>query len=219
MLNLIFLGPPGSGKGTYASRVAAKFGIPAVSTGEILRQAVRSGTPLGNEVKSCIEGGKLVPDDVMGRVLQERVSQPDCANGFLLDGYPRTLPQAGTLEGVLKARGTELTLAVSIEISEETVQKRLGGRRSCPVCGEVFNVFTLPPKKEGVCDKDGEKLATRPDDMPETISKRFKVYKEQSEPLVAHYRALGCLRSVNGEGPLDEVLAKITGMIGEKKPS
>ena len=216
-MRLILLGPPGAGKGTQAQAICERYRIPQISTGDMLRAAVAAGTELGRRAKAAMDSGGLVADEVIIGLVKERIRQPDCANGFLLDGYPRTLPQAGTLAGVLKARGTSLTKAISIEISEETVQKRLGGRRSCPVCGEVFNVFTLPPKKEGLCDKDGTKLVTRPDDMPETIKKRFNVYREQSEPLVAHYSKLGCLATVNGEGPLDSVLAQILKLVG--KPS
>ncbi len=215
-IQLIFLGPPGSGKGTYASRIAAKYGIPTISTGEMLRQAVRSGSPLGAEVKSFMESGKLVPDEVVGRALQERMKGPDCNKGFILDGYPRTIPQAETLA---KSRGVALTRAINVVVTEELVQKRLGGRRSCPKCGEVFNVFTLPPKKEGVCDKDGEKLVIRPDDQPETIKKRFEVYREASEPLIAHYKKLGLVGDVDGSRAVDDVVAKIVSIVGGEASS
>lgn len=213
MINLVFLGAPGSGKGTYAARITSLFGIPAISTGEILRQAVRSGSALGKEVQSYMDGGKLVPDEVMGRVLRERIGEPDCAKGFLLDGYPRTQGQADELDRVLAGRNTALTCAILVDVPEEVIVKRLGGRRSCPGCGAVYNVFTLPPSREGVCDKCGKQLVTRPDDAIETIRNRMKVYREQSEPLVGRYRASGILKSVDGNRPLDTVVEEIAAIV------
>jgi len=213
MVQLIFLGPPGSGKGTYASRIAAKYVIPTLSTGEMLRQAVKSGSPIGAELKSFMEAGKLVPDEVVGKVLMERLSQPDCLKGFILDGYPRTIAQADTLAKVLETRGVKLTRAINVVVTEELVQKRLGGRRSCSKCGEIFNIFTMPSKKEGVCDKDGEALVIRPDDQPETIKKRFEVYREQSEPLIDYYTKRGLVSDVDGSRPVEEVVAKIVAAI------
>jgi adenylate kinase len=209
-LNLVFLGAPGSGKGTYASRVASRFGIPAISTGEILRQAMRDDTPLGREAKAYVESGKLVADDVMGRVLAARLAQPDCANGFILDGYPRTIPQAEWLDRALAERTTALTCVIAIEAGEDLILRRLGGRRSCPSCGTVYNLHTdLRPKRDGVCDRDGTALITRPDDEPDTIRRRLKVYREQSDPLVARYRSAGILRTVDGERPLEDVVERI----------
>ena len=209
MTNLVLLGAPGSGKGTYASRMAEKLGLPAISTGEILRQAVRSGTPLGDEVKSFVEGGKLVPDEVMARVLAERLGQADCARGFILDGYPRTSPQAGELERVLKEKGTGVTVALVIDVPEELILRRLGGRRSCPACGAVFNIYTLKPAKEGVCDKCGGTLVTRKDDEIETIKRRLDDYRKQSGPLIEKYTKDGVARTVNADAPVDEVVEKI----------
>ena len=217
MVQLIFLGPPGSGKGTYASRIAAKYGIPTLSTGEMLRQSVKSGSPIGAELKAFMDAGKLVPDEVVGKVLMERLSQPDCLNGFILDGYPRTIAQADTLGKVLETRGVKLTRAINVVVTEELVQKRLGGRRSCGKCGEIYNIFTIPPKKEGVCDKDGEPLVVRPDDQPETIKKRFEVYREQSEPLIAYYIKLGFVSDMDGSRPVEEVVAKIIAAIEAAK--
>jgi len=213
MMNLVFLGAPGSGKGTYTARITERFGIPAISTGEILRQAVRSGSPLGKEVKSFMDAGKLVPDEVMGRVLRERLGQPDCAKGFILDGYPRTGGQADKLDRVLASRQAKLTCAILINVPEDVIVKRLGGRRSCPGCGSVYNVFTLPPKREGVCDKDGKELVTRPDDQIETIRNRMKVYREQSEPLVGRYGAAGLLKTVDGNRPLDVVVEEVAALV------
>jgi len=215
MINLVFLGAPGSGKGTYAARISEMFHIPAISTGEILRQAMRSGSELGAEVKSYVEGGKLVPDTVMGRVLEERLGQADCAAGFILDGYPRTLAQAETLERVLKARGCAVTIAVGVEATGELLLQRLGGRRSCPECGAGYNIHTLKPAKDGICDKCGTALVIRPDDEPATIRKRLEVYREQSAPLVSWYKARGILRSVSSDAAIPDVVSRIAALIRE----
>ncbi len=209
MINLVLLGAPGSGKGTYASRVAERVGIPAISTGEILRQAVRSGTSLGLDVKAYVEGGKLVPDEVMGRVLQGRLTWGDCAKGFILDGYPRTLAQAEELDRLLEARGTAVSWVVVIEAPEELLLRRLGGRRSCVTCGAVYNIHTQKPVQEGICDKCGSAITVRPDDEPETIRKRLSVYREQSAPLIARYRARGVVRTVESTAPLKDVVESI----------
>jgi len=209
--NLVLLGAPGSGKGTFAARVSTTLGIPAISTGDILRQAVRSGSPIGKEAQAFMDGGKLVPDEVMSRVLKGRLGEPDCAKGFILDGYPRTIAQAHLLDETLKAASGAVSLAVSIEVTDELVLRRLGGRRSCPKCGAVYNIHTLKPAREGICDKCGETLVIRPDDQPETIRKRLNVYAEQSAPLIAHYRARGVLKTLDGGAPLDDVVALIVG--------
>ncbi len=216
MTNFVFLGAPGSGKGTYATRVAERLGIPAISTGEILRQAVRSGSPLGREAQAYMDGGKLVPDEVMGRVLAARMGEPDCARGFILDGYPRTLGQADELGKVLAARGTALTCAVNIEVKEDLIFKRIGGRRSCPSCGRVYNVNNpeLKPAREGVCDVDGTALTVRPDDQPETIRKRLDVYAAQCGPVVERYRRDGLLRDIDGALAIEEIVGRIAGMAG-----
>ncbi len=216
MTNFVFLGAPGSGKGTYATRVAERLGIPAISTGEILRQAVRSGSPLGREAQSYMDGGKLVPDEVMGRVLAARMGEPDCARGFILDGYPRTIGQADELAKVLASRGTSLSCAVNIEVEESLIFKRIGGRRSCPACGRVYNVNNpeLKPTREGVCDQDGTALTVRPDDQPETIRKRLDVYAKQCAPLVERYQRDGLLRSIDGALAIEEIVGRIAGMAG-----
>ena len=213
MTSLILLGPPGSGKGTYASRVGERLSIPAISTGEMFRQAIKSGTALGNEVKFYVEGGGLVPDPVLKRVLEERLSRQDCSRGFILDGYPRTLVQADDLDSILARNAGRPVLVVAIEASEELLVTRLGGRRSCPSCGAVFNVNSLKPKKEGVCDNCQAALVLRPDDEPATIRKRLALYEKQSAPLIARYRQKGNLETVNAGMPLDQAVARITGLL------
>ncbi len=217
MVSLILLGAPGSGKGTYASRVGAALGIPQISTGDMLRQAIRSGTPLGREVKSYVDGGKLVPDETLKRIVVERLSGEDCASGFILDGYPRTLAQADHLDEILTQRGSNMSLVVSIDATEELLLKRLGGRRSCPKCGGVYNIHTIKPKKEGVCDKGCGPLITRPDDEPDTIRKRFKVYTAQSAPLIERYRGKGLLKTVNSEETPEAVVERILGFVKEAR--
>ncbi len=212
MLSIVLLGAPGAGKGTYAARVSERIGILPISTGEIFRRAIRSGSALGEEVKSYVESGKLVPDDVLRRVLEARLSEPDCAKGFLLDGYPRTAVQARDLDGILESMGTGLSLVIAIEADEEMLVKRLGGRRSCPKCGSVYNVYTLKPATDGACDKCGTSLVTRPDDEPETIRKRFALYQQQSAPLAAMYRERGLLKSIQASLPLDTAVGRIVEM-------
>lgn len=217
-MNLVLLGAPGSGKGTYASRVAERLEIPAISTGEILRQAVRSDSPLGREVKTYVEGGKLVPDEVMGRVLGERLGQEDCARGLILDGYPRTLAQAEELDRLLRTRGTRVSWTLVIEASEELLLRRLGGRRSCTACGAVYNIHTLKPAREGVCDKCDNPIVIRPDDQPETIRRRLKLYREQSESLIKRYQAQGVMQTVDGSAPLEDVVTRIVGFAQQPPP-
>ena len=212
-LNLVILGAPGSGKGTYASRVAGRFGIPAVSTGEILRQAMQSGTELGREVRAFVEGGRLVPDPVMAAVLRERLGMADCGKGFILDGYPRTLEQAEELDRALRERGGCVSLAIAVEASEELIMGRLSGRRSCRLCGAIYNLNTMKPAREGKCDKCGGDLVVRPDDETGTIRKRLEVYRAASAPLIERYRASGVLRQVNSDAPVEEVVESIVGCV------
>ncbi len=185
---LILLGPPGSGKGTVAKSLNAHFAIPHVSTGDILRENVKAGTGLGQEVKAVMDSGKLVSDQLVNRVVEDRLRRPDCARGVILDGYPRTLEQAQVLEGVLAKLSLE-TVILNLTVDYEIIVRRLGARRSCPVCGTVYNLVSKRPKSVGVCDVEGAALITRDDDKEEVIRRRLAAYDEQTQPLVDFYRA------------------------------
>jgi adenylate kinase len=195
---LIFLGAPGAGKGTQAREVAKEFGIPQISTGDILRDAVKKGTSLGLAARVKMEAGQLVPDEVVCGIVEERISEPDCAAGFILDGFPRTLPQAEFVDRMLAAKGRGSPVVINIRVDHEVLMKRLTGRRTCSVCGEIYNVYFGPPRVEGVCDKDGGKLLHRADDKEETIRQRLVAYENQTSPLIDYYRQKNLLQDVDG---------------------
>jgi adenylate kinase len=195
---LIFLGAPGAGKGTQAREVATHFGIPQISTGDILRDAVKKQTPLGMAAKAKMEAGALVPDDVVCGIVEERIGEADCQKGFILDGFPRTIAQAQFVDRVLQAKGRGRPQVLDIEVDEDLLLKRLTGRRTCSVCGEIYNVHFSPPKVEGICDKDGGKLLYRADDNEATIRQRLEAYHRQTSPLIEYYRAQGVLHEVDG---------------------
>ena len=195
---LIFLGAPGAGKGTQAREVATHFGIPQISTGDILRDAVKKQTPLGMAAKAKMEAGALVPDDVVCGIVEERIGEADCQKGFILDGFPRTIAQAQFVDRGLQAKGRGRPQVLDIEVDEDLLLKRLTGRRTCSVCGEIYNVHFSPPKVEGICDKDGGKLLYRADDNEATIRQRLEAYHRQTSPLIEYYRAQGVLHEVDG---------------------
>ena len=207
--NLVLLGPPGAGKGTQAKELAARLGVPHVSTGDMLREAVRGGTELGLKAKAVMDRGELVSDELLTGVVRERLAKPDCAPGVILDGYPRTLPQAETLAGILRELGTSDPVALELDVPDEVIVGRLGDRRSCPTCGMVYNLTSSPPKREGVCDKCEVGLILRDDDRPDTIRERLRVYHEKTAPLTGWYATRGALRRVPGGGPPPEVLAAL----------
>ena len=194
-MRLILLGAPGAGKGTQAEVIREKLSIPAVSTGNILREAQKNGTELGLKAKSYMESGALVPDEVVIGILKERIAQEDCQNGFILDGFPRTVPQAQALEEM----GVEIDRVVDLEVPDEKILERMGGRRVCESCGASYHLLYNPPKSPDVCDKDGGGLVIRKDDAPETVRQRLQVYHEQTEPLKAFYESRGKLRIVEGQ--------------------
>jgi adenylate kinase len=204
---LIFLGAPGAGKGTQAREVAQQFGIPQISTGDILREAVKKQNPLGMAAKVKMEAGQLVPDDIVCGIVEERISEADCRNGFILDGFPRTLAQAQFVDGMLQAKGFGNPLTVNIRVERDLLMKRLTGRQTCAVCGEIYNVYFTPPKKQGVCDKDGGKLLHRADDNEETIGQRLLAYENQTKPLIDYYQQKHLLHDVDGNGE-PEVIAR-----------
>jgi adenylate kinase len=208
-LNLILLGPPGSGKGTQGERLQEDFRLPYYATGDILRAAVKEGTDVGKEAKEYMDRGDLVPDEVIIGVIAERLQQEEASDGFILDGFPRTLPQAEALDEKISDLGRELTATILIDVSEEEVVRRLGGRRLCEENGHVFHVEFNPPKKEGVCDVDGSELILRDDDKPEVIKHRLATYREKTEPLISYYEDRGILHRVKGEASPDEVEERI----------
>jgi len=195
---LIFLGPPGAGKGTQAREVSRHFSIPQISTGDMLREAARNQTPLGLAAKAKMEAGELVPDEIVCGIVEERISQPDCRRGFILDGFPRTLAQAEFVDRMLRAKGKGEPLVIDIKVDEDLLLKRLTGRRICPLCGEIYNVYFNPPKVDGLCDKDGGKLWQRPDDEEDAIRQRLVEYEMQTRPLIDYYRKKGLLKEVDG---------------------
>jgi adenylate kinase len=208
-LNLILLGPPGAGKGTQAERLVADFDLPYYATGDILRAAVKEETDLGREAKVYMDRGELVPDDVISRVVVERLDSPEAEDGFLLDGFPRTVAQAEALEEALDRRGRSLTATLLIEAPDEEVIRRLSGRRICVENQHVYHIEFDPPKTEGVCDQDGSRLIQRDDDKPETLKKRLEVYHRETEPLIEWYEERGLLRRFDGTHSPDEVHAHI----------
>jgi adenylate kinase len=214
-MRLVFLGPPGAGKGTQAGMVSAKLGVPQVSTGDILREAVRRKTELGGKAKAYMETGALVPDDLMLSLVDRRLAEPDCAGGFLLDGYPRTLAQAKELDRVLKVQEKALDAVIFIEVNDEEVVRRLSQRRVCPQCKALYNLEADPPKVENACDHCGVKLVTRVDDAEETIRTRLKVYRDETLPLVEYYQAKGILKKIVSEGGIEKVFAAILEAISE----
>jgi adenylate kinase len=207
---LIFLGAPGAGKGTQAREVARHYGIPQISTGDMLRDAVKGETTLGLAAKARMESGKLVPDEVVEGIVEERINRPDCKNGFILDGFPRTISQAQFVDRILAAKGEGRPLVLDIEVSEDLLLKRLTGRRTCPVCGEIYNIYFNPPKVEGICDKDGGKLFQRADDNETSIRQRLEGYHKQTSPLIEYYRGQGVLLALNGDKEPEAIAKGLT---------
>ncbi|MDR7419470.1 MAG: adenylate kinase [Armatimonadota bacterium] len=204
-MNLVFLGPPGAGKGTQARLLSQREGIPHVSTGDILRAAIATGTPQGLEAGHYMRAGELVPDAVMIGIVAERLQEPDAIKGFILDGFPRTIPQAEGLEAVLAKMGRRLDTVIYFDVDEETVVRRLGGRRVCRAAGHIYHVRSHPPKVEGVCDIDGSPLYMRDDDQPATVRRRLQVYGEQTAPLLAFYQARGLFVAIDASGDVETI--------------
>ncbi|MBR3305664.1 MAG: adenylate kinase [Lachnospiraceae bacterium] len=213
-MKIVMLGAPGAGKGTQAKLIAESYGIPHVSTGDIFRANVKGGTALGMEAKAYMDKGELVPDELTVRILLDRVSQEDCRNGYVLDGFPRTIPQAEVLDSELSKMGEAIDHAIDVEVPDENIVKRMGGRRACLKCGATYHIVHIPPKQEGICDNCGEKLVQRDDDKEETVKNRLKVYHEATQPLIDFYSGKGVLKTVDGTLPQEEVFAAIKAILG-----
>ena len=213
-MKVIMLGAPGAGKGTQAKMIADKYGVPHISTGDIFRANIKNGTELGMEAKKYLDQGLLVPDERTVRILLDRVVQDDCKNGYVLDGFPRTIPQAEVLDSELTKLGDHIDYAINVDVPDENIVKRMSGRRACLTCGATYHIEHVPPKKEGICDVCGSELVLRDDDKPETVKNRLNVYHEQTQPLIDFYTEKGVLKTVDGTVPMEEVFAAITAILG-----
>lgn len=214
-MKIIMLGAPGAGKGTQAKMIAEKYGIPHISTGDIFRANIKNGTELGMEAKKYMDQGLLVPDELTVKILLDRVAQADCANGYVLDGFPRTIPQAEVLDKALSGLGDAIDYAINVDVPDENIVRRMSGRRACVTCGATYHIEHVPPRKEGVCDKCGAELILRDDDKPETVLNRLKVYHDQTQPLIEFYTAKGVLRTVDGTMDMKDVFAAIVAILGQ----
>jgi adenylate kinase len=215
VLNLIFLGPPGAGKGTQAHRLAVRHGVPQLSTGDILRKAVADGTPLGKQAKELMEAGKLVPDEVVNGIVDEALQSKAAQRGFVLDGFPRTVAQATTLDEMLARRGKRIDFVICLQVPVETLVERLSGRATCPVCQTPYHPLSNPPKRPGICDNDGAALVIRPDDAPDRVRQRLLEYENKTSLLTGYYQARGLLRCIDGVGSPDEVEGRIVSALRE----
>lgn len=214
-MKIVMLGAPGAGKGTQAKMIAEKFGLPHVSTGDIFRANIKNGTELGKKAKAFMDAGKLVPDELTCDLVADRLAQSDCSEGFILDGFPRTIPQAEALEEVLTKLGTKIDYAVNIDVPDEAIVSRMSGRRACVGCGATYHIVYNPPRTENVCDVCGQTLILRDDDKPETVQTRLKVYHDQTQPLIDFYSGKGALVTVDGTMGLEDVFKAILKAIGK----
>ena len=208
-MKIIMLGAPGAGKGTQAIQIADKYGIPHISTGDIFRANIKNQTELGMEAKKYMDEGKLVPDELTVKILLDRVAKDDCKNGYVLDGFPRTIPQAEVLDSEVTKLGEKIDFAINVDVPDENIVKRMSGRRACVKCGATYHIEHVPPKKEGICDKCGSELILRDDDKPETVKQRLNVYHEQTQPLIEYYDAKKILKTVDGTQDMNDVFADI----------
>ena len=213
-MKIIMLGAPGAGKGTQAAMIMEKYGLPHISTGDIFRANIKAGTELGNKAKAYMDKGQLVPDSLTIDLVMDRISQPDCNGGYILDGFPRTIPQAVSLTNALRDRGETLDCAINVHVPDERIVSRMSGRRACPVCGHTYHMVFAPPEKEGICDKCGSELILRNDDKPDTVKKRLAVYHNQTQPLIEYYGRQRILRTVDGTKDMEDVFQDITNILG-----
>lgn len=209
IMKIIMLGAPGAGKGTQAIQIADKYGIPHVSTGDIFRANIKGGTALGAEAKSYMDKGQLVPDELTVRILLDRVAKDDCKDGYVLDGFPRTIAQAEALSEAVAKLGEKIDYAINVDVPDENIVKRMSGRRACVKCGATYHIEHVPPKKEGICDTCGSELILRADDKPETVLERLNVYHEQTQPLIEYYDNKGILKTVDGTQDMKDVFSDI----------
>ncbi len=212
-MKIIMLGAPGAGKGTQAKLIADKYGIPHISTGDIFRANIKNGTPLGMEAKSYMDQGLLVPDELTVKILLDRVAQEDCKKGYVLDGFPRTIPQAEVLDQELAKLHDQIDHAIDVDVPDENIIRRMGGRRACVSCGATYHIEYIKPHKEGICDDCGQELVLRDDDKPETVGKRLDVYHEQTQPLIDFYDHKGILRTVDGTQDMQDVFDAIVAIL------
>ena len=214
-MKIIMLGAPGAGKGTQAKKIAEKYNIPHISTGDIFRANIKEGTELGKKAKTYMDQGLLVPDELVVDLVADRLTWDDCTNGYVLDGFPRTIPQAESLDAVLAKKGEKMEYAIDVDVPDENIVNRMGGRRACVGCGATYHVVYNPTKTEGICDACGEKLILRDDDKPETVQKRLDVYHQQTQPLIDYYNNAGILKTVDGTVDMEEVFKAIVQILGE----
>ncbi|MDO4317267.1 MAG: adenylate kinase [Lachnospiraceae bacterium] len=212
-MKIVMLGAPGAGKGTQAKMIAAAYRIPHISTGDIFRANIKNGTELGQKAKSYMDQGLLVPDELTLALIMDRFQEPDCKDGYVLDGFPRTIAQAEALSASLREKGEALDFAIDVEVPDESIVSRMSGRRACLACGGTYHIVFNPTKKEGICDACGGELSIRPDDMPETVQKRLNVYHEQTQPLIDYYKKEGILRSVDGTQEVEKVFEAIQAIL------
>ena len=214
-MKIIMLGAPGAGKGTQAKKIAAKYEIPHISTGDIFRANIKNGTELGKKAKSFMDQGLLVPDELTVDLVMDRIQEEDCKNGYILDGFPRTIPQAEALDQALKALGDKLDYAIEVDVPDENIVKRMAGRRACVHCGATYHIVHAPTKVENICDVCGGDLILRDDDKPETVTKRLTVYHNQTKPLIDYYKEEGILATVDGTADLEDVFKAVVAILGE----
>ncbi|MCI8281296.1 MAG: adenylate kinase [Lachnospiraceae bacterium] len=213
-MKIIMLGAPGAGKGTQAKKIAEKYGVPHISTGDIFRANIKNGTELGKKAKTYMDQGLLVPDELTVALVIDRIQGEDCKNGFVLDGFPRTIPQAEALDEALKGLGESMDYAIDVDVPDENIINRMSGRRACLDCGATYHIVTIPTKVEGICDVCGSKVVLREDDKPETVQKRLEVYHAQTQPLIDYYKGQNILKTVDGTQPMEAVFGAIVGILG-----
>ena len=214
-MKIIMLGAPGAGKGTQADKICAKYNIPHISTGDIFRANIKNNTELGQKAKSYMDKGELVPDELVVDLVVDRIKADDCTNGYVLDGFPRTIPQAEALDAALAAINDKVDYAINVEVPDENIINRMSGRRACVACGATYHIVHIPTKVEGVCDKCGAELILRDDDKPETVKNRLNVYHEQTQPLIDYYTAKNVLHEVDGTKAMEDVFSSIVSILGE----